>query len=52
MPINRILITAANHRTLRNNPWVVEDFIHKINRRMDGIWRILRIIITSIITIS
>ena len=36
---------AAN-RTLINNPGTVEGVIHKVNRIMDGIRRIIRIIIT------
>ena len=36
---------AAN-RTLGNNPGKVEDVIHRVNRIMDGIPRIIRIIIT------
>ena len=39
---------AAN-RTLRNNPGTIEDVIHRENRRMDGISRIItRLIVIAI----
>ena len=38
---------AAN-RTLRFNPGTVEGVIHRVNRIMDGIHRIIRIIMTSL----
>ena len=38
---------AAN-RTLRYNPGTVEGVIHRVNRIMDGIHRIIRIIMTSL----
>ena len=44
----------AVNRTKWNNPGTVEDVSHRVNRIMDGIRRIIRIIITLwiIITIS
>ena len=44
IPVNRILIMAAS-QTLRNNQRTVEDVIHRVYRKMDGIRRIIRIII-------
>ena len=42
---------AAN-QTLRNNPGTVEGIIHRVNRRMDGIHRITRPIITLYLIIA
>ena len=42
----------ALNETLRNNTGSIEDVIHRVNRRADGISRIIGVIITLQLSIA